>query len=918
MALKFVQTGGSSGSGSGTYDHNLLVNRGLPDQHTIESITGLRGALDKKYEKPYSGIPKTDLSFDVATLHDLDVIRKTDLVSIDDRIDAIADEVVEARGNRDRLKEYIDSKVAYSEWSGGGGNASSGSHLESQIGYPLYEQYKAYLGQTTFTLGKTYRMGTRQLEIYLNGMRMIQDDDYKEIDDHTIEFLFPLDKDDLVLFQVRAVINSGLHVEFTALLGQTIFTLPQPYGINQNILQVFRNGNLLRKGRDYKEINELTVEFNYPLEESDYITFHQAGATDPIAGTIMESEIGRVKINLGYTTMSLHDVAQTQQTDYRDMYIDTFITDKNIDPVLSYPYLYSDQAIQVDDVTKKFLSYMDFKKGTTVDTDVETYMHELRLASLPGGSELHSFTVPVDVADSVIETLLLMNRHHQEFYFYVEDKGTKRELTVKVKDKDGAVAAYSIRQTDGYFFGLSAKQDSLGDIHIVYHEQGSTSGKSKVYYASISGSIITHEVVSDDRYDAMSADIDIDADDTVHITFVSKRVNLYFNVEYRTIDAYQQKSGFHTITNGNQFNVLNPRIAVGADKKARIIYETPEIDGTHKNIKLVTLIDGVKETEFFVTTSTTFDNIQPDIAIDKVERCRITWRSTRLSSSYGIDYCSVGPDNIVTSVKTILAGDYQCHRPRIVCDYEDISHIVFNANYVLNDHENVCYTSVYPDNSVSSIENIASKVGSQYVDPTIDSYGEVLIVSALKDTKGTTIRKSLANYASTGRYTMEIDSRAKDTLWKQIDLSAICPVNTAVSIEYRTGNDPVTWSAWKPTTGPISDVDKGQYLQVRFTLASTDSISTPVIERFDVTYLPSYIEIQSVIKPSTKALDSIILLAQKEGDITFYVSRNGGQHFMEADLEKAIDLRTIPFGSEVVIKARIEADSKLSAWAALW
>jgi hypothetical protein len=111
MALKFVQTGysGGSGSGSGTYDHNLLVNRGMPDQHTIESVTGLRTALDKKYEKPFSGIPKTDLAFNVATTHDIDVFRNTELADVINDLSALALEVGTARGGLDTLKAYIDT-----------------------------------------------------------------------------------------------------------------------------------------------------------------------------------------------------------------------------------------------------------------------------------------------------------------------------------------------------------------------------------------------------------------------------------------------------------------------------------------------------------------------------------------------------------------------------------------------------------------------------------------------------------------------------------------------------------------------------------------------------------------------------------------------------------------------------------------
>ena len=47
--------------------HNLLIDREIPNQHPIESISGLRLELDEKYVKPVAGIPITDMGFNPAT-----------------------------------------------------------------------------------------------------------------------------------------------------------------------------------------------------------------------------------------------------------------------------------------------------------------------------------------------------------------------------------------------------------------------------------------------------------------------------------------------------------------------------------------------------------------------------------------------------------------------------------------------------------------------------------------------------------------------------------------------------------------------------------------------------------------------------------------------------------------------------------
>ncbi len=54
-------SGGNGGSGVATLDHNLLYNRNIPNQHTMEAITGLETALSD-----VEGDPLDDLSIETA------------------------------------------------------------------------------------------------------------------------------------------------------------------------------------------------------------------------------------------------------------------------------------------------------------------------------------------------------------------------------------------------------------------------------------------------------------------------------------------------------------------------------------------------------------------------------------------------------------------------------------------------------------------------------------------------------------------------------------------------------------------------------------------------------------------------------------------------------------------------------------
>jgi hypothetical protein len=731
--------------------------------------------------------------------------------------------------------------------------------------------------------------------------------------------LWALEGGERVLFMVRAVINSGLHEEYNATAGQTKFILNSPYGIYQNILQVYRNGVLQRKGRDYRETDHITIEFNYPLIKDDLITFHQAGATDPIAGTILESEIGRMKINYGYTTMMLHDAIQSTATDYLDMYIDTFITDHSIDAVNSFQYLYQDKSISVNDLQSIITTKQDFENGVLTDVDIQTFPDEIVLQNLSGGAEAHGFNPFVQVTKdrNLNEVLSFYNNHHQEFYFYSEELPTG-QCILKV-DINGATI--DLNSTDGYFFGLSAAQDSRGNIHLAYHEQGSSVGKSKIHYLIFDAAALQisySTIISDLTQDAIRPDIFVDKDDVAHIAFSSKRVQpAYFNIDYRTVD-HGVLSGFKDITTLTTSDCLNPRIVVGSDKKARMVFESINFDGATRNIRYTVMHDGVREFSLWVTQSTTYDNAMPDIAIDDLDSVSLVWKSKRLSSTYGIDFCQIPVTNIPSMVHSIATGSFICDYPKVGVDYEGISHIVFNANTVRDDTQNLVYSYVYPDGSISNLEDIAALYGTQFSDPRPCVYGDRLVVSFLGDTNGFKIDKPLTNYTGIGRFDYVYDSKAKQSVWNGVVDTAMNDSTGAITIDCRASDDQIIWTDWVSASSLVASPLKGRYLHTRTTLTSIDPNITPIVTDITALYRPSFIEIQSLPKLSSKEVDAAILIAKYEGDVTFAVSRDAGTSFADATLETAVNLLMQNPGKEMVIKAKIQDGSRLDAWGILW
>lgn len=155
-----------------------------------------------------------------------------------------------------------------------GGQSSSANGKE---GFYLYEPYIATEGQTISYLLGEYRPGEYELEVHINGVRQTYEVDYREIDEHTIEFVESLEAGDRLLFTVRkAKSNTILHESHTPKAGQTVFNLTNSYHPGRNTLMVFDNGQLLTVEVDYIETNERTVTFTTPFDSFPHtITFHE-------------------------------------------------------------------------------------------------------------------------------------------------------------------------------------------------------------------------------------------------------------------------------------------------------------------------------------------------------------------------------------------------------------------------------------------------------------------------------------------------------------------------------------------------------------------------------------------------------------------------------------------------------------------
>lgn len=919
MALKFTQKNPSGSGTGGTYDHSLLINRGLPDQHTIESITGLREALAKKYEKPLSGIPKADLAFDVATLSDIDNLRRTDIFNLNELVQNIITEIVDARGDKDTLREYIDSKVSYDDWSGNGG---TGSHDGNDVGYPLYQEFRAEADQTIFVFTQEYRIGTRQLEVYLNGLRMVVDSDYTETSDSSIEFTFPMEEDDHVVAMVRSVISSGVHEEYVAEADQTRFTLSNPYAIYQNILQVYRNGVLQRKGRDYRELTQFIVEFYDGLIEGDTITFHQAGSTDPIAGVILESEIGRLKMSNAQMSMIVQELTGNETTSMLDMYVDTFLTSSAFDLDKSFDFVLENGTIKTGETHIRKDNYEDFRLGIQAGTDYSSISDRVVLSNTNGGSEGNTFSTPVERAVTknsyqATATILLNNRSRiglfaekvemGNVFLYVEQELVKADRTVeKIQteylDFDGNIS--NIR--------FATYQN---EAHIVFTHTNDINQTAIYYFVATAEKLSLPKQVTEYVDLADNAAVAV-SDEMVVITFDSERIQSGVrNIEYVTIK--EEWSGIIHVTSDTTYPSRRPN-AIISGTDINIVYDTVTVDLLDANIRM-TKINKTGVMTHKAITALPFENISPKIALGRDGILRVAWLSNRLSANKGVDFAFIYSNGDISGTRTIMSPSSSmiCDDLSIAVDYQGVSHVVFVANEQNNAITNIVYSYVTETNVVTNYGNIIHDGVYDVVAPAVSVIGDQLIVSGHTDMKHYVVTKSLANYLASGYYTVEFDGLSLDTKWLEFIKTDYVPAGTEITYEMRVSNDRYTWSSWEDMSILATKVPTGQYVQVKAHMKS-NYVVTPEILSLCLRCEPDMIRVQTAPRAIDKDIQNCIVMANHTGDIKFFVSRDGGETFVDAVLDRTINLLGTPSTQSLVLRAEIQKGSTLQSWALIW
>jgi len=263
MALRIIRKGNSSLSN----DHSTMINRDIPNQHPIQSIENLEGVLESKYDFPDGGIPLKDLAFEG--------VEKEELISVDNRatdsINLLESEISNLQNNFTIINDFIDN---YSSLNDG---FVTIPNLFDKIEIRLFEEFIAEENDQNFILNGNYIPSNNSLEVYVNGRLQKINDDYIEVDEYKINFIYELNGGDYVLFKANGIakINSPIHEEKIYLGGAKTFSLDYAYNLGDNSLSVYHQGLRLNKGIDYEETNNYSIKILKTLSVNDLLVFRR-------------------------------------------------------------------------------------------------------------------------------------------------------------------------------------------------------------------------------------------------------------------------------------------------------------------------------------------------------------------------------------------------------------------------------------------------------------------------------------------------------------------------------------------------------------------------------------------------------------------------------------------------------------------
>ena len=256
--------------------------------------------------------------------------------------------------------------------------------FSGNISNTIREDHIATQNQTVFNLSNSYKPGTNNLRVYVNGLlqKPGASDDYVETNDTTVTFNYALDDGNLVTFLIGNATNNyfGEVEQFIALAGQTVFNTSFKFKPGNNEIDVFKNGLLMVNGSsdDYTETGEQQITFNYSLSAGDVVVIRKARDYTKTGGSINKlDDLDNLQTSIIPTDATGYTVNLGSQTNpFNTIYCDTLIAAQKADIKLLY-----DCAAITSDISTTSTTYV---QETSLNVSINAEQNDIIKATLQG------------------------------------------------------------------------------------------------------------------------------------------------------------------------------------------------------------------------------------------------------------------------------------------------------------------------------------------------------------------------------------------------------------------------------------------------------------------------------------------------------------------------------------------------------
>ena len=381
-------------------------------------------------------------------------------------------------------------------------------------------------------------------------------------------------------------------------------------------------------------------------------------------------------------------------------------------------------AIAVDSNNKSHITWYSRRfNATYYNIDYNTVTDAGSLGTVVGVSESSTYdnSIPSIAVDSNNKSHITWysNRFNATYsnidYNTVTDAGSLGTL-VPITENSSYTNIYpqiDYHPVSHKIFVVWIENTSGGDYEISYTRNNPWSDND----------FATANSVEDGGNNIHAVDVAVDKDGVAHVVWMSKRYDAtYYNIDYVTIQPDGTVGTVIGVTSSSTYQNYYPAIAVDSNNKSHISWYSNRFNATYFNIDYNTVTDaGSLGTLVGVTESSTYTNLSTAIDVDGNNKSHISWYSNRFHATYrNIDYNTVtDAGSLGTLVGVTESSTYHNLIPAIAVDSNNKSHISWYSKRFNGLRDNIDYNTVTDAGSLGTLVGVTSSTIYDNYNPAI-------------------------------------------------------------------------------------------------------------------------------------------------------------------------------------------------------